>query len=88
MTSNREPCGTVLFVSGCHVIAPGHWHVVNDPGVHVPLNDPLPQEMNYLPVLLCFEGVGLLTKVLIGHVLPVHNLVRRRSQSLPKHDLS
>lgn len=87
MTTDRETSGTKLLVSCCHVVAPGHWHIINNPRVHVPLNDPLTKKMDHLPIPLHVQFILLGAKVLIGHVLTVYYFIGRGPQTLPEYHL-
>ena len=43
--SDGEPCGAVGLVTLHDGVAPGHWHVVNHPLVHVALMDTLTKKL-------------------------------------------
>ena len=44
-TSDGEPCGTEGLVTLHDGVAPGHWHVVNHPLMHVALVDTLTKKL-------------------------------------------
>lgn len=51
VTAHRKACGAVRLLALHYAIAPGHWHVVNHPLLHVVLMDTLIQELHF--TLLC-----------------------------------
>ena len=47
---HRESCGAVGLVTLHDAVTPGHWHVVNDPLLHVVLVDAVVQKTQFLHV--------------------------------------
>ena len=50
--SDRKPRGTVWLVTLHDGVAPGHWHVINHPLVHVALVDALTKKLQLSFVIL------------------------------------
>ena len=44
---NGKPCGTVWLITLHDGVAPGHWHVINHPLVHVALVDTLTKKYQF-----------------------------------------
>ena len=58
-TSYREPRGAVGLVTLHDRVAPGHWHVVNHPLVHVALMDTLMKKLQLGFVILVASFINL-----------------------------
>ena len=66
--SNGEPCGTVQLITLHNGVAPGHWHVVNHPLVHVALMDALTKKFQLGFMVLVAFLISLLTELLTSDV--------------------
>ena len=62
--TNGKPCGAIGLVTLHDGVAPGDWHVVNHPLVHVALMDPLTKEFQFCFVIFVILLVSLFAKLL------------------------
>ena len=58
-TSDGEPCGTEGLVTLHDGVAPGHWHVVNHPLMHVALVDTLTKKLQLSFLFLVVAFINL-----------------------------
>lgn len=47
---HRETCGAVRLVTLHNAVTPGHWHVVNNPLLHIVLMDTVVQKFQFLHI--------------------------------------